>query len=622
MYALTEMLERVPDAYAEALSASLAPVFKAPVNLQHALTTPEGLLQIVAVLNDQELALLKTLVFSGAGEGIEAAQVWRSFDSGDWRGSAGRLLCERLRALGLVFEAMGGHGRSRYIMASETYEGLSHHFFAEAAAALPEIADRDVGDREDYPMAMLCDIVRTLASLGTDGAALTHAGELFKKDLSRVEKGFLARDWFKGGPPYRPEFPGRTAFIIEFGLERGLLEQTNKSLRAREEAGDWVSRRLNGLLEEIYGFWRRWFLPRLGRVAPLLGVLAHQPVGRWFGQEQLLAAVEPYLVAEWAENLRIRAGGLLRSALHLGLLQAGTAQGRSAYCLTDRGRFFLSQATQEGLPESSTHDRFYLQPSFEILTERELSPGVLWRLELVAELVRLDGLRTYRLTRESVHRGLRWLSLEEVLEFLQAHSVDQPQNVLHTLGDWGAGFGRARFVPGTVLRCEDSDLVELIIHSPRLEEHIERLNEHDVLVPSSARAAVAGILDSAGVTLWPADEGEDPTGGTPRRDSAPDLPDADTPGRRLGALHLNGFLPTFVPTGEQGRRDILTQAIRAEKRVQIIWAGPTGTRVGRVEPLALVQGSQGWELLCTPLWSGRETRIPLAEIQGAEVLED
>lgn len=623
MYALTELLERVPDTYVEALAESFRLLFGEPVAPVRALGTAQGLDTVIGDLDDRERMLLKILVFSGAENGIDSTQVWRSFDSGNPGGGVGRLLCERLRARGLIFEAIGGHGRTRYFMPLETHQHLSERFFTETSGQLPQVEPDAVQEKESYPLTMLCDVVRTLASLGTGGASLTHGGEIFKKDLTRIERGFLVRDWFRGGPPYRPEFPGRTAFITEFCLANGLLGYAGKTLVTREEVRKWIQRNPLDLMGDIYSFWLRWFLPRLGRVAPFIKVLACVPVGQWFGFDPLLAAIEPYMVAEWAENFRVQAGGLLRSGLHLGLLQAGVYQGRPAYCVSELGRHLLAQQTESAVLDLQPDDRLYIQPSFEVLAERELSPAVLWSLELVAELIRIDGLRTYRLTRDSLHQGLRWLSIDEVIAFLQEYGVDQPGNVLFTLRDWGSGFGRARFVPGLVLRCDDADLVEAIVHSPRLEEHhVERLNERDILIPLADKGKVLEILGGMGVTLWPAHDG-DPTAPDPANTAPdPELPETEYRERRLTALRLNGFLPVSAPAGDQSRRNLLTQAIRAQKRLQILWAGPAGDRAGRVEPLGLIQGAKGWELLCVPQWSGRETRIALDEIRAVQVIED
>lgn len=619
MYPLDELLAGVPPEYRAALAAAVCGGDRQELDLALG-TTPE-LGRILESLDARERLALKSFVFSNGDKGVESSRMWRSIDATDFGGGRGRLVCERLRARGLLFEAIGGHGRTRYLMARETYTALSKILFAETAASLPEVDPGEVSDRERFEMALILDAVRLLASVAVEGAAITQAGEIWKKDLARIERGFLAKDWFKSGPPYKPEFPGRTAFLLEFCREQGLLCRSDRGLRIGEKAPQWVKEPAGELLKDACRFWRSWMLPRLGRVDAFLGVISHMGAGRWFSFERLLDHVEPHMVAsDWPENIAVQLGGLLRSGLHLGLFEAGTSQGRPVYSLTRNGHELLVHP-DEPILTIDFDERLYLQPSFEILLPSETSPRSLWQVELAGELLRVDGLRAYRLTRDSLHRGLRWMTLEEILAFFESHGQNLPSNVTHTLRDWGTGFGRAFFSPRVVLRCADAQLADAVFHSPRLGPMgCERLNERDLLLPPSAREAATAILAELGVTLRPTDDDDGiaceplkPVSETHERDEA-------------GAvLHLNGFLPVEPGHAEDGdaRRRLLTQAIDGRRFLQVSWVSPMGQRrSGKVAPLALVQGTLGWELLCVPHWSRNETRLPLSELRAVEVLDE
>lgn len=620
MYPLDELLAGVPHEYGAALAAAVSGGDRQ--ELGRALGTAAGLAQILETLDVRERLALKALVFSNGDKGVESSRMWRSIDASDFGGGRGRLVCERLRARGLLFEAIGGHGRTRYLVARETYAALAKIFFAETAASLPEVDPGGVSDQERFGMALVLDAVRLLASVAAEGAAVTQAGEVWKKDLARIERGFLAKDWFKSGPPYKPEFPGRTAFLLEFCRERELLCRSDRGLRSGERASRWVKEPAGELLKDACRFWRSWMLPRLGRVDAFLGVISHLAPGRWFSFERLLDHVEPHMVAsDWPENIAVQLGGLMRSGLHLGLFEAGMCLGRPVYSLTPNGHQLLVRPDEPDLA-IDFDERLYLQPSFEILLPSETSPQSLWQVELVAELVRVDGLRAYRLTRDSLHRGLHWMNLEEILTFFEGHGQNLPSNVTHTLRDWGAGFGRAFFSPRVVLRCADAQLADAVFHSPRLGPvGCERLNERDLLLPPSARETAAAVLAELGVTLRPTDD-DDEGAADEILKPALEARERDEAG---AVLHLNGFLPVEPGHAEDGdaRRRLLAQAIDGRQFLQVSWVSPMGQRrSGKVAPLALVQGTLGWELLCIPHWSRTETRLQLSELRAVEVLDE
>jgi hypothetical protein len=81
-----------------------------------------------------------------------------------------------------------------------------------------------------------------------------------------------------------------------------------------------------------------------------------------------------------------------------------------------------------------------IQPNFQLFAFEPTDESVLFRLDQVAERVRLEKAGEYRLTRESVYRAQRagW-SAEEVLRFLdEVSTVPLPQNVRRSIEEWGA----------------------------------------------------------------------------------------------------------------------------------------------------------------------------------------
>ena len=530
MVALDDLLGKEEPQYLQSIASALASLDPALADLHYALGTEGGAALIYQNLDANERLALKTIVFSAGERGVNSTVVWQAVNRSEGTSLAnGRLSCERLRALGLVFESLSVNGRVRYLIAQETCQAAMKLVCADAAARLmltPVNAD-DLMEVESYPYTLILDIIHYLAYLAGNNVALTQSGDLWKKEQNRIERGFLVREWFKNGAPYRPEFPGRTAFITSFCEVAGLSFSDDSGLQVYPAAQVWAQQPFRDSAREVFRFWQDWLFPRLGQVDPLAELGAALPDGIWFSADQIAEQIIPFVVGETRpENPMVSFNGFFRTALNLGIVDAGYRGRTAVYAITKLGKWLLADSVDgearagagagvgAGLDanrggtdadvdfEIRLESRIYPQPSFEILAPKETEPAVLWMLELFCELQQIDGFRTYRLTRESVHRGLNWAGIQDLIDLAERCGPGLPKNVQFTLKDWAAGFGKAALIPGMLLRCEDAELAQAIYYSPRFAESgIEMLNDTDLLIPPASRALLDQILADLGVTL-------------------------------------------------------------------------------------------------------------------------
>lgn len=107
--------------------------------------------------------------------------------------------------------------------------------------------------------------------------------------------------------------------------------------------------------------------------------------------------------------------------------------------------------------------RLVVQPNFELVALAPVSEALLLTLDRFAELVRLEQIAQYRLTRASVTRavqmGMQAPAMQQVLE--QAAGGAIPQNVVYSLAEWERQARRIELWPSmTIIEVESEALLD------------------------------------------------------------------------------------------------------------------------------------------------------------------
>lgn len=136
------------------------------------------------------------------------------------------------------------------------------------------------------------------------------------------------------------------------------------------------------------------------------------------------------------------------------------------------------------VPESD-RAKLLVNPDFEVLVFPEVPEETSWLMSFIADRIDSDRVKRYRLSRESVKRGVvAGLSPEEVLHFLETNTRGAvPPNVLFSLKEWTDGVEVVRRQKAVLLRAASAAgadrLVEIL---ERHEVPLERLNETTLMV--------------------------------------------------------------------------------------------------------------------------------------------
>lgn len=156
----------------------------------------------------------------------------------------------------------------------------------------------------------------------------------------------------------------------------------------------------------------------------------------------------------------------------------------------------------EMIPEDS-FGFIHLQPNFEIVAPANLAWESRVVLEQIAELISIDTLLNYRITRDSVYRGFcsGW-SADEQIRWYTRQLGDKrtiPQNVHHSIESWGIGYGRIGLETPLLLVCETPMLADDIYHSKEISQHcLGYLAPHILILKAGSEKAAIDSLQRMG----------------------------------------------------------------------------------------------------------------------------
>ncbi|WP_339061630.1 helicase-associated domain-containing protein [Tepidibacillus marianensis] len=119
-------------------------------------------------------------------------------------------------------------------------------------------------------------------------------------------------------------------------------------------------------------------------------------------------------------------------------------------------------------------NQFYVQPNFEILVPCQCSHSIRLELGHFATLEQRDQMYLYRITQESVMKGLEMgKKTEEILCFLEQYSaIPLHENMKITINDWATRFGAIQFYDVRIVKCRNEEIANHLKQQTRLEDWI------------------------------------------------------------------------------------------------------------------------------------------------------
>jgi hypothetical protein len=203
----------------------------------------------------------------------------------------------------------------------------------------------------------------------------------------------------------------------------------------------------------------------------------------------------------WLDELKARVYWLFHVLMNLGFLDLALfgQDGEVAYRWTPLGNYFVRGRGHP--PDLSRSFELHVQPDFEIFVPGESDLRKRWVLEGFADLISRDVVVRYRMSRESVYRGLKaGVTAERITGFLEEHSQKAvPQNVLFSLENWTSQYGNISFADVLLMRCDSEQVAQEIKLSPELAPLIKgSITARDLIISRKDRERVLRILERHG----------------------------------------------------------------------------------------------------------------------------
>lgn len=434
--------------------------------------------QCVDELNEETREILLAILSAG-----EAGRVY------DTRKPSNDGLIEQLHGLlnrGLVIGRRPAYRTVDFTVPEDLRDMLIRNFTDRLAGFFSTEAGKSEDD-ESRDLTAVRNVFALVNGLRHNPARLTDRGLPYKRALDAMMDRQEATT--NGLPDSAEEITGQTRFVMDYAQWRGLTRIEDGRLRADCEFESWLELPTTEKLASLLSFWHARDRARSLAVSALPGIL-QLCVG--FAQVDLdqilrcvLACSSPHVRSDaFSDEERAEILAALRELEWIGLLRQFDGRNGSGggLVITPAGRHMFGG--QDWADEEAWSTRFVVQPTFEIITPRDLDLNIREKLERFADLEKVDLTLTYRVTRDTIYRAANTdMSGAEVNGFLADHSEkDVPQNVAYSIQSWGDAYGQVYFMETFLLRTASAEIASHIKAHGELAPYIKGEVAPDALI--------------------------------------------------------------------------------------------------------------------------------------------
>ncbi|HHT84882.1 MAG TPA: hypothetical protein GXZ88_03855 [Firmicutes bacterium] len=471
-----ERLNSTAYFYGIALPDSQDPDYQAKLAelISKHLLIPANVLVAMNGLSDEEILALRMITIAGGGNGVIVEQCHQKLNqlSRKWRRNGFKVI-EGLITRGLVFTRREGY-RQVYFVPKDLREVLSD-FFLSAIFQRTSIDPAHFSPRYRFDFAApLRHVCLLMSYLRKHEVRVTQAGSMFKKcqdDLVVIieeDENSLDESFF----PVR--YPPRLAFLLFFAKSHSLCEERSSTLRLGSEAEKWLDAPYSHWRKTLYTYWKQTFIEQDSDLQTLLWLIEKSPEDTVLSVSALLDEMNALSTSHSSHGLNLRIEKNLVDMLeYLGALEVYESRNDIMIRVTRTGRALFGL---EPWPEEKFDTDIYVQPNFEALVPCTIEPRILWSIDTFAEIIKVDQMLVYKLSRDSVYRAmLHGHTPDTIEEFLAEHSrIPIPQNVSYSISQWGTSYGRIEFEDVILLKCDSKELADELMLSPRIKPYLKK----------------------------------------------------------------------------------------------------------------------------------------------------
>ncbi|NUU75960.1 helicase-associated domain-containing protein [Paenibacillus xylanilyticus] len=295
------------------------------------------------------------------------------------------------------------------------------------------------------------EIIHILAWIARENLTLTSKGTVHKRMLQRLSAmtHWCAEDFVGLNLQYEhPDvYPAHVAILLDMLLSLGLLHKDQEKIQVDAASlGYWLKQSWPFMHREIF----KVCMGRYGISSPEV---------QHFRYRLILLGASQYTWFDIADvilqrNKNGETGDAGQSEYVRSWLNALAGWGYGEIGEDASGNLFYRWLVD---PEALLHSEvqqamdtgkevFFVQPDFEIMVPPEVIPQVRWKLEYCAELISLDRMSIYRVTKEQIMNASRnGFTCDKVMEFLDCYAAMRvPEHVRMAIQQWGSEWDRLK----------------------------------------------------------------------------------------------------------------------------------------------------------------------------------
>ncbi|MFD1775350.1 helicase-associated domain-containing protein [Paenibacillus rhizophilus] len=351
------------------------------------------------------------------------------------------------------------------------------------------------------------ELFRALLFVAEEGLPLTSKGAVHKKYVSRLAATMQLNDVHLQGldlrSPYPDDYPLTAVLAIDLLLHMGLLVRRNQVFMPEAQAvQNWLNLNEREMSVLLHGAASRRYGSQTAAERQFRCLILRPEYfpGCWYSLADTIDWMEAQGLAEPGERpgLEGAAAAWLRCLAGFGWVEVGSAPGHSLCFRWTSAKPLLPEPSETVEPVGT---RIITQPDLEVLVPEETPFSLRWSLACFAELIQIDCMWSFRLTRERLEwASARGISPEEVIEWLEQYAeAGLPGQVRAVLGQWGRDIGRTVLAETLVLSCRSEQDADAIAGHPRLLDSLERLGPLHFGVSRDRADWVRRELASAGM---------------------------------------------------------------------------------------------------------------------------
>ncbi|MDQ0193144.1 helicase-associated domain-containing protein [Paenibacillus wynnii] len=457
-------------------------------------------------------ALLKKIYAAYAGQPFEEGKE-EQFRPVNLCRAEQRLALSELRQAGFLVALQKMWGEKLYYIPEEHLLTLQSRFFPYTAC-LEDSSEVHIHMEEGIGLAN--ELFQALLFVEQEGLPITGKGSIHKKNITRLTSKLTLQDkHLRGlslGYPSPDIYTLPAAVMLDLMLFLGLIKrEESEYILCVEVLESWLNLAESVMSDMLFNL----AMKRYGCSDPAaqhFRYLIARPefvVREWLSLTQLLDWMESRGLVMPIQRAGLEASSLawLECLAGFGWCQVGTNR-EGGLCF----RWIKLKPQLEGFttrthPVSASPAKFIVQSDLEVLVPPDVPYYVRWCLACCAELLSIDSMWSFRLSREQLELAYdRRMPPEEVVSWLDDHTLGGlPQEVRLVLEQWGKDIGRTSFADVLLLTCREEEDADAIAAHPRLQgllcrlgtAHFSVLKEHEQYVRKELTAA--GLVPPHGV---------------------------------------------------------------------------------------------------------------------------